>query len=135
MMTPNTLEENRTYSKPTAPAMRAVQYDQYGDAEVLHVGDHSIQVHASSLNPIDYRLRRGDMKGLIPFGFPRIPGYDVAGVVVDADTDSSLKVGDRVMAFLDHTRGGVDFSHTTTGDNRDSILTLTTFQQDNGKTI
>jgi NADPH2:quinone reductase len=123
MMTPNTLEENRTYSKPTALTMRAVQYDQYGDAEVLHIGNHSIplrstgqlliQVFASSVNPIDYRLRRGDMKGLIPFGFPRIPGYDVAGVVVEAEPDSSLKVGDRVMAFLDHTRGGALADYAT----------------------
>jgi len=46
------------------------------------------------------------MKGLIPFGFPRIPGYDVAGIVVDTEQDSCFEVGDRVMAFLDHTRGG-----------------------------
>ncbi len=46
------------------------------------------------------------MKGLIPFGFPRVPGYDVAGIVVDTDSGSSFAVGDRVMAFLDHTRGG-----------------------------
>ena len=103
---------------PTTLKMRAVEYDRYGDASVLHMADHTlpqrlpdqllIEVHASSVNPIDYRFRRGDMKGLIPFGFPRVPGYDVAGVVVDVDTDSEcdFKYGDRVMAFLDHTRGG-----------------------------
>jgi 2-desacetyl-2-hydroxyethyl bacteriochlorophyllide A dehydrogenase len=96
--------------------MRAIEYDRYGDAAVLHVGDHSvprrlrgqimIQVLASSVNPIDYRFRRGEMKGLIPFGFPRIPGYDVAGVVTEADDDCQFAAGDRVMAFLDDTRGG-----------------------------
>jgi len=96
--------------------MRAIEYDQYGDANVLHVADHPIpqllpgqvliEVLASSVNPIDYRFRRGDMKGLIPFGFPRVPGYDVAGIVVDAFKDTSFANGDRVMAFLDHTRGG-----------------------------
>lgn len=96
--------------------MRAVEYDQYGDADVLHAADHPvpqrlpgqlmIEVLASSVNPIDYRLRRGDIKGIIPFGFPRVPGYDVAGIVVETDSDSSFAVGDRVMAFLDHTRGG-----------------------------
>jgi NADPH2:quinone reductase len=116
MMNLNALEANRTYSMPTKHTMRAVQYDQYGDAGILHVGNHTvpqrlpgqlmIQVLASSVNPVDYRLRRGDMKGLIPFGFPRVPGYDVAGIVVDADSGSSFMVGDRVMAFLDHTRGG-----------------------------
>lgn len=101
---------------PAALTMRAVKYDQYGDASVLHLAEHAIpqrlpgqlliEVHASSVNPIDYRFRRGDMKGLIPFGFPRIPGYDVAGLVVDTDSDCDFKNGDRVMAFLDHTRGG-----------------------------
>lgn len=112
----NTLEIDRTYSLPIGTAMRAIEYDQYGAAEVLQVADRAvplrlpgqlmIQVLASSVNPVDYRLRRGDMKGLIPFGFPRVPGYDVAGVVVDTDHGSPFKVGDRVMAFLDHTRGG-----------------------------
>ena len=101
---------------PTTLRMRAVEYDRYGDASVLHMADHAIpqrlpgqlliEVHASSVNPIDYRFRRGDMKGLIPFGFPRIPGYDVAGIVVDTDSECDFKYGDRVMAFLDHTRGG-----------------------------
>ena len=96
--------------------MRAVMYDDYGDASKLHVAEHfipkrlpgqlMIQVLASSVNPIDYRFRRGDMKSLIPFGFPRVPGYDVAGIVVDTDGNSSFTVGDRVMAFLDHARGG-----------------------------
>lgn len=96
--------------------MCAVEYDQYGDANVLHIADHPlpqrlpgqimIEVFASSVNPIDYRFRRGDMKGLIPFGFPRIPGYDVAGIVVDTESESSFAVGDRVIAFLDHSRGG-----------------------------
>jgi len=96
--------------------MRAIEYDRYGDASVLHVADHPapqrlrgqllIQVLASSVNPIDYRFRRGDMKVLIPFGFPRVPGYDVAGIIIETDNESSFAVGDRVMAFLDHTRGG-----------------------------
>ncbi len=115
-MNSKTLKENRTHSIPLGLTMRAVEYDEYGDASVLHVADHPIpqllpghlfiEVLASSVNPIDYRFRRGDMKGLIPFGFPRIPGYDVAGIVVDTNTDCSFAKGDRVMAFLDHTRGG-----------------------------
>ncbi len=115
-MNQNALEVNRTGSTPIGLTMRAVEYDQYGDADVLHAADHPvpqrlpgqlmIEVLASSVNPIDYRLRRGDIKGIIPFGFPRVPGYDVAGIVVETDSDSSFAVGDRVMAFLDHTRGG-----------------------------
>ena len=96
--------------------MHAVVYDDYGDASVLRTGvveiprrlpgQLLIHVEASSVNPIDYRLRRGELKGLLLFGFPRIPGYDVAGHVVDCDLDAPFKPGDRVMAYLDHLRGG-----------------------------
>ncbi|WP_052335991.1 NAD(P)-dependent alcohol dehydrogenase, partial [Rhodopirellula sallentina] len=65
-----------------------------------------IEVHATSVNPIDYRLRSGEMKGLLPGGFPRVPGYDVAGVVADCADDAPFRVGDRVMAFLNSARGG-----------------------------
>ena len=96
--------------------MKAIVYDDYGNAGVLrqtHIpvpdragGEIMIAVRASSVNPIDYRLRSGEMKGLLPGGFPRVPGYDVAGVVAQADSDCDFKVGDRVMAFLDTVRGG-----------------------------
>jgi NADPH:quinone reductase-like Zn-dependent oxidoreductase len=96
--------------------MRAIVYDDYGDPSVLHAdqrpvperlpGQVLIEVFASSVNPIDYRLRSGEMKGLIPFGFPRIPGFDVAGKIADCAGDEGFSIGDRVMAFLDHTRGG-----------------------------
>lgn len=101
---------------PAQKTMFAVVYDNYGDADVLHVADSPvpqrlpgqvmIAVHASSVNPIDYRLRRGEMKGILIGGFPRIPGYDVAGVIVDSGGDGRFSIGDRVMAFLDSTYGG-----------------------------
>ena len=96
--------------------MQAIVYDDYGDAGVLrrtHLPvpkrkphEVLIEVRASSVNPIDYRLRSGEMKGLLPGGFPRIPGYDVAGVIVEADEDGRFNTGDRVMASLDSVRGG-----------------------------
>ena len=98
--------------------MRAIVYHDYGDPDVLQMadlptperasGEVLIEVHASSVNPIDYRLRSGEMKGLLPGGFPRIPGYDVAGIVaaIDDDVSREFKVGDRVMAFLKSMRGG-----------------------------
>ncbi|WP_145177092.1 NAD(P)-dependent alcohol dehydrogenase [Rubripirellula lacrimiformis] len=105
--------------------MKAMVYDDYGDASVLHLaevdfpdrrpGQVLIEVWASSVNPIDYRLRSGQMKGLLPGGFPRIPGYDVAGVIADCDADSPFEVGDRVMAFLDSARGGACAEYAVCG--------------------
>ncbi|WP_147872282.1 NAD(P)-dependent alcohol dehydrogenase [Stieleria maiorica] len=96
--------------------MQAMVYDDYGATEVLHQtprpiprrlpGQVLIEVWASSVNPIDYRLRSGEMRGFLPGGFPRIPGYDVAGTIAECSPDAPFVVGDRVMAFLDSVRGG-----------------------------
>jgi len=37
---------------------------------------------ATSINPIDWKLRRGDLKALMPLQFPAILGRDLAGEVV-----------------------------------------------------
>lgn len=96
--------------------MQAMVYDEYGDASVLHAaeiptperlpGQILIEMHATSVNPIDYRMRNGEIKALLMGGFPRVPGLDVAGVVADCADDAPFQIGDRVMAFLDTARGG-----------------------------
>ncbi len=96
--------------------MRAIAYRRYGGPEVLHVhqcsvpqparGEVLIRVAASGINPIDYRLRRGEMRWLLPGGFPRIPGFDVAGWVHQAQPSSGFRPGDRVIAFLKSLYGG-----------------------------
>lgn len=104
------------YPELKSRRMSAMVYDDYGPPDVLHEatmdiperlpGELLIQVAASSINPIDCRIRAGELKGLLIGGFPRVPGYDVSGVVVDAGDDAKFAVGDRVLAFLNHARGG-----------------------------
>lgn len=96
--------------------MKAVTYADYGAPSVLQTTDVDtpqpaadevlIHVAATGVNPIDARLRSGELRWLLPGGFPRIPGYDVAGVVEDAGSDCPFQRGERVMAFLDHLYGG-----------------------------
>jgi len=103
--------------------MQAIVYEDYGDADQLRVkvldvptpekDELLIQVASASVNPIDYRLRSGEMKGLIPGGFPRVPGFDVSGIVAKCPEGSRFQIGDRVMAFLDHTRGGAAAEYAT----------------------
>jgi NADPH:quinone reductase-like Zn-dependent oxidoreductase len=38
---------------------------------------------ATSINPIDWKLRRGDLKSLMPLQFPAVLGRDLAGEVVE----------------------------------------------------
>lgn len=96
--------------------MKAIVYGNYGSPDVLELVDHDvphanssqvlIRIEACSVNPIDWRVRRGEAKYLMPFGFPRIPGYDLAGVIESSPPGVGLHTGDRVMAFLKNFSGG-----------------------------
>jgi NADPH2:quinone reductase len=56
---------------------------------VPQAGQVLVRVHATSINPLDYQIRRGDYPDLVPL--PAITGHDVSGVVE--------AVGPGVMAF------------------------------------
>ncbi|GGY50977.1 zinc-dependent alcohol dehydrogenase family protein [Pseudoduganella albidiflava] len=69
--------------------MKAIALDTFGgpDAFVLRdvpkpvpgAGQVLVRVHATSINPLDYQVRRGDYAGLVQL--PAITGHDVSGVV------------------------------------------------------
>ncbi|MDP2698072.1 zinc-dependent alcohol dehydrogenase family protein [Thalassospira sp.] len=42
-------------------------------------GQVLVRVHATSINPLDYQVRRGDYRDLVPL--PAITGHDVSGVI------------------------------------------------------
>lgn len=121
----------RFLEKPSA-TMRAVYYDSYGGPEVLKFGNLPtpkprinqvlIRVMATSVNPIDWRLRQGSMKQLLRGHFPRIPGYDVAGYVIEAGGDITLKRGDRVLAFMDSMYGGAYAQYAACGMNAVTLI-------------
>lgn len=88
--------------------MRAAFYEQTGDPEVLRIGqvddpapgrgDVLVRVHASGVNPTDWKRRTGQ-RGKMPF--PRIiPGYDAGGVIeaVGEGVDGA-RVGQRVWVW------------------------------------
>lgn len=96
--------------------MRAIAYRDYGSPDVLQLhqrpvpqptsGQVLIRVAAASVNPVDCRMRQGELRGLLPGGFPRIPGFDVAGTIEQAEPRTGFAVGERVIAFLDSLYGG-----------------------------
>lgn len=103
------------YAAEVPPMMRAVVYRDYGDSSVLRptrmttpeAGDRQVLIRVShaGVNPVDYRLRKGEARYLLPGGFPRVPGFDVAGEIV-SPSQGEFRRGDRVMAFLDSPYGG-----------------------------
>ena len=95
--------------------MRAVGVTKYGGPDVLKLvnvprptagpGQIRLRVHAATVNPGDTLLRKGDLDALLrsgPLTPPYIPGMEAAGVVdeIGSDTETDLKVGDRVMAIV-----------------------------------
>ncbi|MCI3208697.1 MULTISPECIES: zinc-dependent alcohol dehydrogenase family protein [Pandoraea] len=46
---------------------------------IPHAGQVLVRVHATSINPLDYQVRRGDYPDLVPL--PSITGHDVSGVI------------------------------------------------------
>ncbi|MEA2282922.1 MAG: hypothetical protein QOK21_3529 [Solirubrobacteraceae bacterium] len=89
--------------------MKAVQFSEYGDPEVLHVADvdepHAgpgqirVAVRAASVNPIDWKVRKGMMADG-PLAAPVTPGSDVAGVVDEVGEGvDGVAPGDAVFGF------------------------------------
>jgi NADPH:quinone reductase-like Zn-dependent oxidoreductase len=91
--------------------MRAITYDRHGGPEVLTLVDDApepklgpaevrLQVRASSVNPVDWKIVAGGLDPLMTTVFPAIPGWDVAGVVTEVGLDvPELSVGDEVIAY------------------------------------
>ncbi|MBJ7608851.1 MAG: NADP-dependent oxidoreductase [Candidatus Dormibacteraeota bacterium] len=88
--------------------MKAVQFAEYGDPEVLHVveveephagpGRIRIAVRAAGVNAIDWKIRAGFMREMRPLPLPSGSGMDAAGVVDEVgDGVSGVALGDEVF--------------------------------------
>ena len=97
--------------------MRAVVAEGHGGPEVLRVkeverpeaGERQllVRVRAAGVNPIDWRLRRGELRPITALKRRRIPGRDVAGeIVAVGERVGGFEVGDRVYAMLGGVFGG-----------------------------
>lgn len=88
--------------------MKAIVIEEFGGAEQLKekevakptcgVNQVLIRTHATSVNPVDFKIRQGDMKEAAE-NFPLILGGDVAGIVAEAGSNvTRFREGDRVFA-------------------------------------
>lgn len=110
--------------------MKAAQMNGYGGADVVLVNDIDkpqvtdgkvlVEMHASSINPFDAKLRAGYMKDTIPLQFPFTLGLDVAGVVIEVGAGvTSMAAGDKVYgqssALAGNSGALVEYATTEAG--------------------
>ncbi|MFJ9712858.1 NADP-dependent oxidoreductase [Streptomyces sp. NPDC101234] len=97
--------------------MKAFTVERYGHKDGLRasevpephvgVGDILVRVSAASVNPLDYKIRDGEFKAILPYRVPFILGNDLSGVVVKVgDGVTRFAVGDEVYARPDKDRIG-----------------------------
>ena len=92
--------------------MRALRFERYGTADVLRVedlseplsrpGEAKVRVQAVSLNPLDWKVRAGDLRFIPLFrGPPRGLGCDFSGEIVGIGGGATERhVGERVLGSL-----------------------------------
>lgn len=93
--------------------MKAVVLNGYGDVEQLELREVEepsfgprqvkVKVAGASINPVDWKIRKGEMRNQVPLHLPAILGRDVSGEVVAVGAEvTEFKVGDRVMGLVLH---------------------------------
>ncbi|MFD5747587.1 NADP-dependent oxidoreductase [Streptomyces sp. NPDC127033] len=89
-------------------AIKRIQYHRYGGPEVMRFEDFEptrpgpgevlVRVKAAAANPMDWKIRNGEMKIMTGRQFPRGLGHDFAGVVAAVGAHvGRLGVGDEVL--------------------------------------
>lgn len=97
--------------------MKAVAMHAYGGPEVLKyedaarpdpaTGEVLVRVHAAAVNPVDWKVRAGHLRGFLNYSLPLIPGWDLSGVVEATGAGvTDWKQGDAVYARPDLRRNG-----------------------------
>ncbi|PWU46182.1 alcohol dehydrogenase [Micromonospora globispora] len=91
--------------------MKAIAIDAYGSADELAlrelpdppVGPDTVlvRVRAAGVNPVDWKVREGNLARAMPSHFPLVPGWDAAGVVAAAGPAvTGFAVGDEVIGYV-----------------------------------
>ncbi|MEO6601113.1 MAG: NADP-dependent oxidoreductase [Polyangiaceae bacterium] len=91
--------------------MQAIVLSEYGDANRLELkecpepepgtGQIKVRVASASINPVDWKLRSGELQKVMPLELPAVLGRDAAGEVVRVGAGvTAFKEGDQVLGLV-----------------------------------
>jgi len=91
--------------------MKAIAYQEFGTADVLQTVEQPkpvikadqvlVKVKAFSINPMDWKIRKGEMTLMSGSKFPKQTGTDFAGIVEEIGSSvSGLRKGDEVFGVV-----------------------------------
>lgn len=97
--------------------MKAIRIHEFGGPEVLSIDDVEIpkpgkdevlvKIHATSVNPVDWKIRAGLRKEKFPSTFPLTIGWDFSGVIEElGEKVGTFRKGDEVYGRPDLTKNG-----------------------------
>jgi NADPH:quinone reductase-like Zn-dependent oxidoreductase len=91
--------------------MKAIAYQKFGSTDVLQTVEVSkpsvqsnqvlVKVKAVSINPMDWKIRKGEMKLMSGSKFPKNTGVDFAGIIEETGSAvTNFKKGDEVFGVV-----------------------------------
>lgn len=91
--------------------MKAIAYSNFGNTGVLQTveqpkptilpGQVLVKVKAFSINPMDWKIRKGEMKLMSGSKFPKNTGADFAGIIEQLGTSvTGFEIGDEVFGVV-----------------------------------
>jgi NADPH:quinone reductase-like Zn-dependent oxidoreductase len=99
--------------------MKAMQINNYGGSNVISINDNVpipkvppgkvlVEVKASGVNPVDWKIREGYFQQMVPLQFPSTLGTDFSGVIKELGENSSTgsNIGDEVYGQASVLSGG-----------------------------
>ncbi len=97
--------------------MKEVVYEKFGGIDVLqtvevpkpsiHSNQVLVKIKAVSINPMDWKIRKGEMKLMSGSKFPKRIGVDFAGIVEEIGKDvTNFKKGDEVFGAVNGMKEG-----------------------------
>ena len=99
--------------------MKSIQISKYGGSDVVDInndvsiprvsaGKVLVEVKASGVNPVDWKIREGYFQQMVPLHFPATLGTDFSGVIkeLEQNVSTNFNIGDEVYGQASLLSGG-----------------------------